>query len=273
MSEENITPVNTETPVTTGGEFTIPESYKDQAWAKNIKSTDDLFNQFANSQKLLGKKGVIVPESFDDEKMTNQFYDQIGRPKDPSEYELDPNDARSKELEDKIKAVLHKSGLTKHQAKTIQKEYGGIITEMITKAEADKQAALVKLESDFEADMVKTLGADWPKAAEQGRLFVESRLTTDAQKEALTSMSNAQLGVLSHLANEFRKELAAKTGEDTHQKAGSGSGITDGGTYESLMAKSRELLKASKVEKDPMKANQLWKDGMGLIDKAVSIQK
>ena len=39
-------------------EFTIPETYKDKSWTKNIKSQEDLFKSYDNAQSLIGKKTI-----------------------------------------------------------------------------------------------------------------------------------------------------------------------------------------------------------------------
>lgn len=257
-----------------GGEstqtFAVPEAYANEAWAQNIKEPTELWNQFANAQKLIGKKGLVVPEDFSDERVANDFFDKIGRPKDLNEYEVE-GDA---DFIPRFKEAFHKSGLNKHQAKSVMTHYKEIAADMIKAQEAKQAQALEKLNADFETDMVKALGSDWPKAAAQGKLFVESRLTTDAQKEALASMSNAQLGVLSFLANEFRKEIKEKTGEDvlprSNESTGGASGLND---RASLEAEADRLMRESyKLDDSSKEAKEMWTKAMGLLEKASKLK-
>ena len=40
------------------GGFFVPDEYKEQGWAKNISSYDDLWKMNANAQSLIGKKTI-----------------------------------------------------------------------------------------------------------------------------------------------------------------------------------------------------------------------
>ena len=66
------------------GGFEIPQAYKEEGWAQNVKSYDDLWKMNANAQKLIGKKTIGVPDetaseaAWEDQALVDAMLDRIG---------------------------------------------------------------------------------------------------------------------------------------------------------------------------------------------------
>lgn len=83
--------------------FTIPDQYKEKGWSKNVKSIDDLFNQFDNAQKLIGKKTPQKPDKLDDYELTEK--------------------ERSDDQKKVLKEMFFNADLSKDQAKKLIEQY------------------------------------------------------------------------------------------------------------------------------------------------------
>ena len=68
--------------------FSIPDKYKDAGWAKDIKSSEDLWKMNANAQSLIGKRPAGIPSNDASEEEWEKFYNTLGRPEEPSAYKF-----------------------------------------------------------------------------------------------------------------------------------------------------------------------------------------
>ena len=75
---ETVGSVNNEP--STPADFVIPDEYKEAGWANNIHSVNDLWQQHANAQKLIGKKTIGIPTADSSEDEIREFYKKV-RPK------------------------------------------------------------------------------------------------------------------------------------------------------------------------------------------------
>jgi len=100
-----------------GGEsYQVPETYREQAWAKDIKSEEDVYKQLQGAQELIGKKSL--PPKFED--MTEQQvedYNSSTRPEKWEDYEMPESfTPTEKELYGK---ALHEEGISGFKAKRL----------------------------------------------------------------------------------------------------------------------------------------------------------
>jgi hypothetical protein len=134
------TPPTPPTPPEDG--FEVPETYQGEEWAKNIKSTEDLWEQTHNAQQAIGKKEInkIPGEDASDEEVT-EFHSKLK----PAEYSIDDEDKKVFDTEERQKGLTDtadKLNLSKHQFKQFKE---------LAKAEAAKNTpeAFEKAANEF----------------------------------------------------------------------------------------------------------------------------
>ena len=135
--------------------FSIPDEYKDAAWAKDIDSTDALFKQHANAQTLIGKKTIGIPGADSPAEEWDSFYAKV-RPETIAEYEF-PEISLSPDREhlsdfikqnedpvfnEKLRGVMHETGLTKHQAGQLYQKFNELLIDHNSEAFAEQEKAL-----------------------------------------------------------------------------------------------------------------------------------
>jgi hypothetical protein len=106
----------------------LEESIVNHPSMTNIPDVPTLAKNYVNQQELIGRKGIILPKENDDNDL-NRFYNQLGRPEDPTKYDTNnivlPEDMKSylkPESIESFKTLAHKYGLTQKQFEGIAKE-------------------------------------------------------------------------------------------------------------------------------------------------------
>lgn len=106
----------------------IPKEYAEDASLANIKTIDDLAKSYVNAQKMIGSENrVKIPEADASAEEMMEFYNKVGRPKDPSGYDFKlqedaPQEFESEEAQqwvDSFRKNSHDLGLTKAQAEAL----------------------------------------------------------------------------------------------------------------------------------------------------------
>lgn len=131
----------------------LDDTIKGHATFANFKSVNDLAKSHLEAQKLIGRKGIILPQEGASEEEIGEFYNSLGRPKTAEEYKLDEIKApEGVEIDENARGeflkVAHKLGLQPHQVNGLikwQVEGEGVKskasddsrTEAIEKAETD----------------------------------------------------------------------------------------------------------------------------------------
>lgn len=139
----NITPVQS---------FTIPDEYKDKAWAKNIKSEQDLYKSYDNAQSLIGKKTIGLPD-WNDDKQVEDYYNKIR----PESYELDGVDESEKGA---YSELFKKSGLSQKQVNTILSEFKGIVEPKIEANYGAKSLEKILTEEFKDKEMLRQMSKE-----------------------------------------------------------------------------------------------------------------
>lgn len=137
----------------------IPEEIRGEAAFANVKDVEDLAQQFINAQKLIGREKIPMPKDEEDKEAWENLYKAVGRPEDPSEYEL-PEDFNLPEgfevdeeaLED-FKKVFHGAGMSKKQFAIAVKRYQDHVTQQ---HEAQQQKMQEMIQQGLTA-----LGEEW----------------------------------------------------------------------------------------------------------------
>ena len=191
------TPVDVETPT----EFTPPEEYKDKGWAKNIKSTEDLWKNNANAQELIGKKTIGTPEDWTNEEQRTEFFSKIT----PEAYEVE---GLQEHNADQYTAAFKESGLSNWQAQNL-----------VTKVNEMQTAELESLMSKegFDAEMKKSFNGDTEAQASTKALM--DKHATDADAVILNTLTNKQAGAMYRTNNSFRKSHGVSEGQAINNEA------------------------------------------------------
>lgn len=101
----------------------LPE-YQAEPLIANFKDQNGLVKSYVAAQKLLGTKHMSIPSSPDDVDGWNSVYEKLGRPQEPSKYELSrgeeiPSEYLPDEAIESWKGIFHKAGLNDQQAKIL----------------------------------------------------------------------------------------------------------------------------------------------------------
>lgn len=209
--------------------------YKADTDADFARVPKSLLKSHIEVQKMVGKKGVIIP----DEKATTQereaFYTALGRPKSAEDYGLKKPDGLPDALgvtEDRIKEyakTLHGLGLTKDQAtKLFEAEVG--------RAKSTHESQIAKAKETHEralADYKKQYGDDFQKVD----AAITQAVKTVGGDELVSFLMSTGLRDAPILMNAFKK-VADMMGE--HQFKGGGGG---GGGDELTESKIMEMMR------------------------------
>lgn len=136
---------------------------------------------------LEGKLGSSIPKLKDDasDEDRARYYDALGRPPKPSEYEFDGEDKNAPEWTNKWKQEFHSMGLTKAQAKDLSLKFNGSIQQMV-------EAHNLKLKNEVTE--------------------AETKLKTEWGDKFDTNVELAKRLYQKHIGSEFDKDFDAGTG-------------------------------------------------------------
>lgn len=113
-------------------EFTVPEEFKEEKWAQDLKSSEDVWSKLAGAQKLIGRKGIIKPDENAPKEEWDAFYSAQGRPDNPEGYEFQrsvpelKDVPRNPEFDNAVKNMFHKHGISKEVAEKIAGDFEAI---------------------------------------------------------------------------------------------------------------------------------------------------
>ena len=60
-------------------DFEVPAEFAEAEWAKDIDSVDKLWAKTANSQELVGRKGILVPPEYASDEDKTKFKQEVLR--------------------------------------------------------------------------------------------------------------------------------------------------------------------------------------------------
>ena len=219
--------------------FAIPESYADRGWAAEgkIKSVDDLFKAYDNSQSLLGKRPAGIPAANASQEEWDKFYQTMGRPDDPTAYQLDskfeglPEDLDLSKFEDKAKSFFHKLGLSNEKANQAWRDYISMELEAVGEMKQANEAREAELDKEFDALGKSMFGDQFKDVTARAEQYLNANLPEELKGVVDTIRDNpkAMLAMVS-LAEKTQaqiKEVKTKYGaEDTLQSGGQNAGMT-----------------------------------------------
>ncbi|MCK4578007.1 MAG: hypothetical protein KAU50_04410 [Candidatus Marinimicrobia bacterium] len=167
--------------------FKIPEKYKTEPWAKEVKNMEDLWGKMAGAQKMIGKDKITIPGENAPIEEKNAFFTRLGRPENPEGYEFKSIDTlkdvpRNVELDHGMKKIFHDEGVSKSAGERIVAKYEELVYTMHKPA----IEGVAKREQEFQTLAKDVLGED-----------------KDASMDAFKTVLRESLGEKSHLVSKL----------------------------------------------------------------------
>lgn len=224
-------PVVTEpvAPTPPGWTAALPDTLKTNESLTGFKTVGDLASDYlatrTKATELETKLGSTIPKLKDgaSDEERSAFYDALGRPKQPSEYEFDGEDKNAPEWSNKWKQEFHSLGLTKTQATELSKKFNGSIQQMV-------EAHNTALKNEFttaEASLKTEWGDKFDTNVELAKRLYQKHLGNEFDKDFDAGTGTTRLSTLRLLM-----KVAALTGEDrSPQSGGQGTGKTEGNPF------------------------------------------
>lgn len=201
QTEQPTTEAPTESaPTETASDFSIPEAYAERGYAKEIKSSDDLWKKLDGSQKLIGDRGAFIPQEGATSDEVDAFLSKLDpyseqlkskyAPKAPETYEfsdleLPEGTAIADSVTEKFSAIAKTHGLTNEQADSVRKEW--IAHEVEQAGQRESQ-----LNEQFESMAKEKWGDDWAKVTAEASEVLKGHVPEN-MREAMVNMPNEYL--------------------------------------------------------------------------------
>lgn len=155
---------------------------------KGWQSPADAIKGYRNMEQFLGAekagRGVVLPPD-DDDKGWGGVWDRLGRPPNPADYKLAPEQG-DKAFADMMAAEMHAAGLNTKQAQRIAAKYGEF-AKTAAQAQADAEAAALKAEHD-------ALAKEWgtgPEAAMRKEMARRAMVKLGLDEGAVDALEKA----------------------------------------------------------------------------------
>jgi len=131
MNEEQVTEVFADAEVTQSvaddWRSSIPEEIRGHKSLDTIKDVGSLAKGYVNAQSMIGADKIALPGKHATDDDWNNVYTKLGRPEEPSGYELSNNLPEGQEPNEKMlewfKGTAHKAGLSPRQAQIVLQDY------------------------------------------------------------------------------------------------------------------------------------------------------
>lgn len=219
--------------------FNVPEAFADKPWASNIKSQDDLYNQFDNLQGMIGKKSVPAADATDEQ--LDEFYTQI-RPESFDKYELSLPEGIETNINDEVqgsyKAFFHKNGFSQKQAQALYEFH--IQQELAGKPSQDA------LDAEFDSIMKDRYGDKANNAIKTAHKYLSD--SDQATKDAFKDLPNNQMIAVIDVLNKNDARFSTEDGSPE------GGEQTESTSIEGKVSEATKL-RMSPEAKDPFHAD------------------
>jgi hypothetical protein len=159
------------------------------------------------------KMGDYVPKLPDDASPEdrNLYYDALGRPKQPSEYEFDGEDKNAPEWTNFWKDKFHSLGLTKTQAKQLSGLWNTQMQQMVEAHNTSVKNEMTSAEQKLRSEM----GDKFDTNVELAKRMTQKHLGTEFDQTFTNLPAESRFGVVKLLL-----KVAELTGEDRSPQAG-----------------------------------------------------
>ena len=245
----------------------IPTEFRDRPYLKDVADMPSLLKKLDGAQQLIGKRPAGIPDDKAAPEDWAKFFKYLGRPDVPDEYELKgPNDVKMPpEMEKNIRALFHKTGMTKKQASAVFSGYMDLL--------AGDKAAVAKQKADTEASFDKltkeTFGADQDKALERARSMINKYAPNF--RGHLDKASNEVLVALAATIQGIHRDYIKEDGLSTNVSSGFGDNES------TLRSEARVIMASpefqSKMHPGHAQAAQKLKDIYARVNRLQGVNK
>lgn len=205
------------------GGFFVPDAYKDAGWNKNIRSYDDLWKMADNSQKLIGRKTIGIPDERSNDQEWADFYAKI-RPEKAEDYAIDL-EGEDKEV---FENLFYENGINARQAKALVKGY---------KESVERAKAPMFSEEGYQKEMSVRFGDKTEAKVKAVNDFVAKEASRE-DKALLNALPNNVLGIVYGLIDKVQTRYAVK---DSDTPAGNGGGVSGQADYAGYIKEAEAL--------------------------------
>jgi hypothetical protein len=145
----------------------LPDELRYEPSLQNFDSVDKLAKSYIHARKMIGADpdGMIQLPKEGDEDSWNQFYNKIGRPESPDQYDFELGDGEQADDVADFKNVAHQLGLTNDQAGAIL----GIYNQLAEGEIAQEDEEFDQMNVEYLQEIQQEWGDDFNKNAELAR--------------------------------------------------------------------------------------------------------
>lgn len=170
-------------------------------------------------EKKLGDYVPKLPDNATDEDK-NLYYEALGRPKQPSEYEFDGEDKNAPEWTNFWKQQFHALGLTKAQTKQLSTVWNAQQQKMVDAHNASVKAEMTTAEQKLRTEM----GDKFDTNVELAKRVYQKHIGTEFDKDFDAGTGTTRLQTM-----RLIMKFAALTGEDRSPQGGNTISSTGAG--------------------------------------------
>ena len=193
--------------------FDIPEAYKSEAWAKEVKDIDDLWSKMAGAQKLIGKDKIVFPGPNATPEEITAFHVKLGRPENPEGYEFQNIEDlkevdRNVELDHGMKKIFFEEGIPKEVGERIVQKYEALVYEFQKPAIAEA----AQREETFQSLANEVLGENRNATIEAFKEVMKQSLGNRPQViQKIDALGNEELLTLVVLGKTIHDKYAGES--------------------------------------------------------------
>ena len=206
----------------------LPDDLKQNEAIVPFKTVGDFAKDYlqvrTKATELEGKLGNYVPKLPDNasDEDRNLYFDALGRPKQPSEYELDGEDKNAPEWTNQWKTQFHSLGLTKTQAKQLSTAWNSQMQKMVDAHNASIQSEVTTSETKLKNEW----GAKFDTNVELAKRLYQKYGEGEFDKAFDAGSSANRYSIIKMLV-----KFASVTGEDRSPQAGLNQTATKGTSF------------------------------------------
>ena len=188
----------TDTPTTETPSFTLPDEYKDAAWAQGIDSNESAWKKLAGSQKLIGDRGAFIPREGATEEQVAEFMGRLepfeeqlkGKysAKAPESYEfseLEGGVTIDDSITDRLSEIGKKHNISNEALDGLRQDWISFETEM--QAQRGEQ-----MNTQFEAMAQEAWGDKWQDVTAEASEMMKQHVP-ESMRQAMVNMPNEYL--------------------------------------------------------------------------------
>jgi len=207
----------------------LPDTLKTNESLTGFKTVGDLASDYlatkTKATELEQKAANSIPKLKDDasDAERSQFFDALGRPKQPSEYEFEGEDKNAPEWSNQWKQEFHSLGLTKTQAKQLSQKWNGAIAKMVETHNTNMKNEFIAAETKLKSEW----GDKFDTNVELAKRVYQKLNLSEFDKDFVSGTDLTRLSTIRLLM-----KVAAATGEDRSPQSGNGlPGKTQGNHF------------------------------------------